>query len=323
MANEHFYPEIEPYLTGELRVDDLHTLYYEECGTPDGLPILFVHGGPGAGCTTTDRRFFAPDRFRAVLFDQRGSGRSRPAGELQDNSPAHLVADIEQLREELGIDTWHVFGGSWGSSLAMHYAQQHPDRVRSLVLRGIWMLRDEEIRWWLYEMGRIQPELWRSFVAPIPEAERDDLLEAFWRRLDGEDRETGLAAAKAWSIYEGSCCTLLPNPEFSDVFGEPEMAWNLARLEAHYFRNVRFQPDTLLLDRVDRLRSIPAFAVHGRYDLVCPVKNLDDLSRAWPELDAVIVPDAGHSSHEPGITRELVAATARIAATGSPVRGEA
>jgi proline iminopeptidase len=203
----------------------------------------------------------------------------------------------------------------------MHYAEQHPERVRTLVLRGIWMLRDEEIRWWLYEMGKIQPELWRQFVESIPEVERDDLLEAFWRRLDGEDRETALAAAKAWSIYEGSCCTLQPNPEFSDVFGEPERAWNLARLEAHYFRNVRFQPDTLLLDRVHRLRSIPAFAVHGRYDLVCPVKNLDDLCHAWPELDAVIVPDAGHSSHEPGITRELVAATTRIGETGSPVRG--
>ncbi|MFC1575086.1 prolyl aminopeptidase [Gemmatimonadota bacterium] len=320
MANEHFHPEIEPYRTGELQVDDLHTLYYEECGTPDGLPMLFVHGGPGAGCSITDRRFFAPDRFRTVLFDQRGCGRSTPAGELEDNSPTHLVADMEQLREELGIDTWHVFGGSWGSSLAMHYAQEHPDRIRTLVLRGIWMLRDEEIHWWLYEMGKIQPELWRQFVEPIPEAERDDLLEAFWKRLDGEDREAGLDAAKAWSIYEGSCCTLLPNPEFSDIFGEPEMAWNLARLEAHYFRNVRFQPDTLLLDRVDRLRSIPAFAVHGRYDLVCPVKNLDDLCHAWPELDSVIVPDAGHSSHEPGITRELVAATTRIAETGSPVR---
>jgi proline iminopeptidase len=220
----------------------------------------------------------------------------------------------------LGIDTWHVFGGSWGSSLAMDYAEQHPDRIKSLVLRGIWLLRDEEIHWWLYEMGQIQPELWQRFVEPIPEAERDDLLEAFWKRLDGEDREAGLAAAKAWSIYEGSCCTLLPNPEFSDAFGEPEMAWNLARLEAHYFRNVRYQPDTLLLDRVHRLRSIPAFAVHGRYDLVCPVKNLYDLCQAWPELDACIVPDAGHSSHEPGITRELVAATTRIAETGSPVR---
>jgi proline iminopeptidase len=320
MANEHFHPEIEPYASGTLRVDAPHELYWEECGNPDGVPILFVHGGPGAGCTPFDRRFFDPTAFRIVLLDQRGAGRSTPRGELEGNDPDALAADLERLREARGIDRWHVFGGSWGSTLSLHYAEEYPDRVLSLVLRGIWLLRDEEIRWWLYELGMIQPELWGMFTDLIPEDERGDMLEAYWRRLTGDDRETALAAAKAWSVYEGSSCTLLPNEEFSDMFADPDLAWSLARLEAHYFRNVRFDPDTKLLDRAERIRHIPAFAVHGRYDMVCPVKSFVDLRRAWPELDGVIVPDAGHSSHEPGITRELVAATARIAETGTPVR---
>lgn len=319
MVNEHFLPPREPFASGHLDVDDIHSIYWEQCGQPDGIPILFLHGGPGAGCSTTDRCFFDESKFRAVLFDQRGCGRSRPVGELRENTVDHLVADIERLREELGIDRWHVFGGSWGSTLSLYYAQECPERVLSLVLRGIWLIRKAELRWWLYEMGWIQPELWRDFAGFIPEAERDDLLEAYWKRLTGDDREVALEAARRWSIYEGSCCTLLPNEEFSGAFAEDELAWNLARLEAHYFRN-GLSSDNLLLDRIDRLRGIPAFAVHGRYDIVCPVKSLDDLRRAWPELNWSIVPDAGHSSHEPGITKELVAATNRIATTGSPVR---
>ncbi len=320
MDNPHVHPEIEPYASGTLDVDAPHRLYWEECGTPDGLPIVFIHGGPGAGCSPFDRRFFDPARFRILLLDQRGAGRSTPHGVLEGNDPDALAADFERLRRARGIERWHVFGGSWGSTLGLHYAETYPDRVLSLVLRGIWLMRDEEIHWWLYDLGQIQPELWRGFVEQVPEAERDDLLEAYWRILTGDDRERALAAAKAWSVYEASSCTLLPDPEFADAFSEPGMAWSLARLEAHYFRNVRFQPDTQLLDRIDRIRHIPAFAVHGRYDLVCPVKSYDDLRRAWPELDGVVVPDAGHSSHEAGITRELVAATARIAATGVPVR---
>jgi proline iminopeptidase len=321
MPNEHFYPDVEPFATGTLAVGGPHEIYWEQCGVADGIPILFVHGGPGAGCSLVDRRFFDPARFRVVLFDQRGCGRSRPAGELRDNTPDHLVADIERLRGELRIDTWHVFGGSWGSTLALHYAERHPDRVRSLVLRGIWLLRDAEIHWWLYDMAWLQPERWRHFAEHLPEEERGDLLQGYWRRLTGDDHEAALAAARVWSVYEGSSCTLLPNEEFAGMFAEDAMAWSRARLEAHYFRNVRFVPDTLLLDRVDRIRHIPAFAVHGRYDIVCPVKSLDDLRRAWPELDCEIVPDAGHSSHEPGITRQLVAATRRIAETGTPRRG--
>jgi proline iminopeptidase len=320
MANPHFYPSIEPYASGTLAVDAPHELYWEQCGNPDGLPILFIHGGPGAGCSPFDRCFFDPERFRVVLLDQRGSGRSRPVGELDGNDPDHLVADFEALRQVLGIERWHVFGGSWGSTLALYYAQAHPERVLTMVLRGIWLMRDEDVRWWLYELGMIQPELWRAFVEIIPEAERGDLLEAYWRRLTGENREEALEAARRWSVYEGSACTLVPNPEFADMFEDPDLAWSLARLEAHYFRNLRPEPQTVLLDRVERIRHIPTFAVHGRYDIVCPVKNLIDLGAAWPELDWEIVPDAGHSSHEPGITAELVAATRRIAETGSPVR---
>jgi proline iminopeptidase len=282
--------------------------------------MLFLHGGPGAGCTEIDRRFFDPDQFRIVLLDQRGSGRSRPVGELSNNCMAATVRDIECLRELLGIDHWHVFGGSYGSTISLYYAQEHPDRCRSLTLRGIWLLRDEEIDWFLNRVRMLQPENWREFAEFIPEQERGDLLEAYWQRLTGPDHDLALEAAKHWSMYEGSCCTLLPNEEFAREFAKPDTAWAVARLEAHYLRNVKPEPETLLLDRVDRIRHLPAFAVHGRYDVVCAVKNLVDLSQAWPELDYVIAPASGHSSHEPEITRELVAATRRIAQTGSPRR---
>jgi proline iminopeptidase len=239
-------------------------------------------------------------------------------GSLIHNTMADTERDIEQLRKNLGIDQWHVFGGSYGSTMALYYAQEFPDRCKSLVLRGIWLLREEEIDWWLYRIGMIQPELWQEFAGFIPESERRDLLEAYWQRLTGDDRELALQAAKKWATYEVAACTLLPNEEFTSHFAEPDTAWAVARLEAHYFRNVKPDPDTLLLDRVDRIRHIPAFAVHGRYDIVCAVKNLIDLKEAWPELDMVISPDSGHSSHEPGITSELVAATNRIARTGKP-----
>ncbi len=321
MANEHFYPPIEPYASGTLTVDEPHKLYWEQCGNPEGDPILFLHGGPGAGCTAFDRRLFDPDHFRIVLFDQRGSGRSTPVGDLDDNNMDATVRDIEQLRGELDIERWHVFGGSYGSTISLYYAQECPEACKTLVLRGIWLLRREEIDWWLYGVRMIQPELWNTFAGFIPEDERDDLLEAYWRRLTGEDRELALQAAKHWAIYETACCTLLPNPEFTSHFAADDTAWAVARLEAHYFRNVQPEPDSMLLDRVERIRGIPAFAVHGRYDIVCAVKNLVDLQAAWPELDCVVSPDSGHSSHEPGITRELVAATDRIAKTGSPKRG--
>jgi proline iminopeptidase len=320
MVNEHFHPELEPFETGELAVDAPHVLHWEQCGNPDGEPILFVHGGPGAGCTETDRRFFDPEHFRIVLFDQRGCGRSRPVGELQGNAPAQLVADIERLRAQLGIESWHVFGGSWGSTLSLHYAEEHPERVRTLILRGIWMLRDEEIDWWLYGLRTIQPERWNTFAELVPEAERGDLLEAYWRLLTGDDRDAARAAALRWAVYEVASCTLLPNPEFLAHFEDADTAWAVARLEAHYFRNVRFEPHDRLLRHVERVHHVPTFLVHGRYDIVCPVKSAVDLHAAWPGSDLCVVEDAGHSSHEPGITRELVAATARLRDTGDPRR---
>jgi proline iminopeptidase len=320
MANEYFFPPIKPFASGTLEVDDPHLLYWEQCGNPEGDPVIFLHGGPGAGCSETDRRFFDPEHFRIILLDQRGSGRSKPVGELSNNSMADTTRDIEQLRELLGIESWHVFGGSYGSTISLYYSQQHPDRCKTLTLRGIWMLRQEELNWWLYGIRLIQPELWREFAEFIPADERDDLLEAYWKRLTGDDKEVALDAAKHWAVYEGLCCTLLPNPEFAEVFSDPDMAWAVARLEAHYFRNLQPDPETLLLDGVKHIRHIPAFAVHGRYDIVCPIKSLLDLAEAWPEMDYSVAPDAGHSSHEPGITKELVAATNRIAKTGSPKR---
>jgi proline iminopeptidase len=281
MVNECFYPPIEPYESGMLSVDKPHQLYWEQCGNPDGDPVLFLHGGPGAGCTETDRRFFDPEFFRIVIFDQRGSGRSTPVGDISNNTMADTVRDIEQLREQLEIENWHVFGGSYGSTISLYYSQQCPGQCNSLVLRGIWLMRNEELDWWLYKVGFLQPELWRTFAEFIPEDERGDLLEAYWKRLISEDRDLALAAAERWSVYEGSCCTLLPNEEFTSQFQNPDTAWAVARLEAHYFRNALQQPDTMLLEDVDRIRQIPAFAVHGRYDIICPVKSLLDLADAW------------------------------------------
>lgn len=320
MANEFFFPPIEPFSTGIFEVDEPHRLYWEQCGNPDGDPILFLHGGPGAGCSEQDRCFFDPAYFRIVLLDQRGSGRSVPVGDLTNNTMADTARDVERLREQLGIGQWHVFGGSYGSTMALYYAQAFPERCKSLVLRGIWMLREEEIKWWLYGIRMIQPELWQQFAGFIPEEEQGDLLEAYWKRLTSDDPKLALQAARHWAIYEISCCTLMPNPEFASHFEDPDTAWAVARLEAHYFRNVKPDPDSMLLDRVERIRDIPAFAVHGRYDIVCAIKNLIDLADRWPELDTAISPDSGHSSHEPGITRELVAATNRIVRTGSPRR---
>ncbi len=314
------HPPYEPFRTGTLCVDPPHELYFEECGNPAGLPVLFVHGGPGAGCSAADRRFFDPRHFRVVLVDQRGAGRSTPPGELSGNSAEHLARDFERLREQLGIDRWHVFGGSWGSTLGLYYAERHPERCLSLVLRGIWLFRQFELDWWLYGMRTIQPERWRAFRDHLPEQDRDDLLAGYWRLLTGADRGKALAAARAWSVYEGASCTLLPNEAFTADFEDEHLAWALARLEAHYYRNARFEPDDLLLRDVARIRHIPAFIVHGRYDVICPMQGADDLHRAWPEADFAVVEDAGHTSREPGIARHLVSACERIAASGDPRR---
>jgi proline iminopeptidase len=310
------YPPVAPYNTGYMSVSGGHELYFEECGNSDGKPAVFLHGGPGAGSNAAVRRFFDPARYRIVVFDQRGSGRSRPHASLEENTTRHLVEDIEQLREQLGIDRWQVFGGSWGSTLALSYAQAHPEKVTELVLRGIFLLRSEELRWFYQEgASRLFPDYWQDFIAPIPESERGDLIAAHHRRLTGDDKEAMLASARAWSVWEGVTSNLLISEAAVGRFQSDEFALALARIEAHYFVNAGFMehPDQLL-DNIDRIRAIPAVIVQGRYDVVCPVRTAWDLHRAWPEADFRIVPDAGHSSFEAGIVHELVEATDRLAA---------
>ena len=306
------YPPIEPFRTGRLPLDPRHVMYWEQSGNPRGAPVLFLHGGPGAGATAVHRRFFDPDYWRIVIFDQRGAGRSTPLGETADNSPAHLVADIERLRRELGIERWHVFGGSWGSTLALDYALTHTQRCAGLVLRGIFLCRTEEIDWFLYGVQRIFPEAWRNFSEFLPEAERGDLLAAYHRRLLDPNPAIHLPAARAWSLYEGACSTLLPNPDTAAAFGDDRLALGLARIEAHFFSCHLFTGDRDLVRRIDRIRHLPGVIVQGRYDMVCPIRSADLLARAWPEADYVVVPDAGHSAMEPGIRKQLVLATERM-----------
>ena len=308
------YPAIEPYSTGFLPVSELHQMYYEECGNPQGKPVVFLHGGPGAGCSPKARQFFDPAVYRIVLFDQRGCGRSKPHAELTDNSTWHLVADIEQLREHLGIARWQVFGGSWGSTLALAYAQTHPTRVSELVLRGIFMLRRWELEWF-YQKGcdALFPDAWDDYLKAIPQAEQGDLISAYHRRLTSPDEATRLAAARAWSVWEGATSFLFQDPGHIASSSEDLFALAFARIECHYFVNAGFfDVDGQLLRDVHRLRDIPAVIVQGRYDVVCPPRSAWDLHRAWPQADLRIVPDAGHSAFEPGITHELIVATDRF-----------
>jgi proline iminopeptidase len=287
-------------------------MYWEESGNPRGMPVLFLHGGPGAGATAVHRRFFDPTHWRIVIFDQRGAGRSTPLGEVQDNTPDHLASDIELLRQELRIDEWLLFGGSWGSTLALHYAETHSDRVSGLILRGIFLCRRAEVDWFLYGARTIFPEAWRAFVGFLPEGEREDLLAAYYRRLTDPDPRIHMPAARAWSVYEGACSTLLPNPETIAAFGEDRLALGLARLEAHYFSYNLFSGERDLIARIGRIRHLPGVIVQGRYDMVCPIRSADELARAWPEAEFIIVPDAGHSAMEPGIREQLVLAGERF-----------
>jgi proline iminopeptidase len=305
------YNEIEPYDQGTLQVSPLHTLYYEQSGNPDGTPVVFLHGGPGAGTAPDHRRYFDPEAYRIVLFDQRGAGRSTPHASLEENTTWHLVSDIERLREHLGIDRWLVFGGSWGSTLGLAYAETHQDRVRALVLRGIFLCRPREIRWF-YQSGAdaIFPDMFEKYASVIAPEERGDMVSAFYRQLTSEDEEVRLAAAKAWSTWEGSTLKLIVDPETIAHFEDPHMALSLARIECHYFmNNCFFETDNWLLENVGRIQNVPATIVHGRYDVVCPVMSAWDLHKAWPEADLVIVPDAGHAVSEPGIVDALVTAT--------------
>ncbi len=305
------YPAIKPYRTGYLRVSDVHEIYYEECGNPKGKPALFVHGGPGAGCDARARCFFDPNAYRIVLFDQRGCGRSRPHASLEDNTTWHLVADMEALREHLDIDKWLVFGGSWGSTLALAYSQAHPQRVSELVLRGIFMLTQFELRWFYQEgASALFPDRWEQYLAAIPERERGDLIRAFYSRLTSPDRKTQVAAARAWSMWEAATSHLHVDEEHVQKWGNEEFAIAVARIECHYFVNRGFmEREDQLLRNVDRIRNIPAVIVQGRYDVVCPMQTAWALHRAWPEADFRIVPDSGHSAFEAGTTHELISAT--------------
>ncbi|MCZ6604168.1 MAG: prolyl aminopeptidase [Alphaproteobacteria bacterium] len=303
------YPEITPYETGRLKLDDRHVMYFEESGNRDGVPVVFLHGGPGGGTQAIFRRFFDPGHYRIILFDQRGSGRSTPLGELTGNTTPDLISDMERLRRHLDIESWFAFGGSWGSTLALAYAQTHPDPCRGLILRGIFLCRQKEIDWFLYGMGTIFPEAWAEFAELIPAEERHDLLAAYYRRLTNPDPQTHMEAATAWSVYEGRCSTLLPNEELVASFADPVTALGIARIEAHYFINDIFIDANALLDRIDRIRHIPAVIVQGRYDIVCPIATAQELTSAWPQARYQVIDDAGHSALEPGIRSALVATT--------------
>jgi len=314
MTRREQYPPIEPYDHGFIAVGDGHELYYEQSGNPGGKPALFVHGGPGIGGDVNARRFFDPEGYRIVAFDQRGAGRSRPYASLEANTTWHLVTDIERLRAHLKIDRWLVFGGSWGSTLALAYAETHPKAVSELVLRGIFLLRQVEIAWF-YQFGAsmLFPEHWQHYLAVIPPEERGDLLAAYHRRLLSDDKAVQRAAARAWAVWEGATSSLKPNPAREEHFGSDEVALALARIEAHYFVNRGFfTHENQLLDGVDEIRHIPAVIVQGRYDVVCPIATAWELHRHWPEADFRVVVDAGHSGYEPGIMAELVGATQRF-----------
>jgi proline iminopeptidase len=311
---KNLYAPIEPFDQGMLKVSPLHTIYYEQCGNPEGRPALFLHGGPGGGLTPDYRRFFDPSAYRIILFDQRGSGNSTPHASIEENTTWDLIADIERLREHLGVAGWLVFGGSWGSTLALAYAETHPERVRQLVLRGIFLCRPKEIAWFYQEgASAIFPDVWEHYLKVIPEAERGNMLEAYHRRLTSEDESVRLEAARAWSIWEASTSKLYPDQSLIEAFGDPHKALSLARIECHYFmNNTFFDTDNYLIENVGKIRQIPAVIVQGRYDVVCPMTSAWELHRAWPEADCRIIPDAGHSALEVGIIDALVTATDRF-----------
>jgi len=312
-----FYPAIRPYNSGYLRVSPEHEIYYEESGNPAGKPVVFLHGGPGGGTDAKMRRFFNPKRYRIVLFDQRGCGRSRPTASLVDNTTWHLVSDIEAIREHLKIERWQVFGGSWGSTLALAYSQKHPQRVTELVLRGIFLVRRWELEWFYQDAGgaaALFPDLWEHYLAPLSAAERKDCIGSYYKRLTSEDPDTLLEAARAWSIWESALSYMKLNKNYVKRAGDADFAAAFARIECHYFTNGAFlERESQLLDDVHKIRHIPTTIVQGRFDVVCPMRSAWDLHKAWPEADLRVVPDAGHSAFEASNARELIAATDRFA----------
>lgn len=306
------YPAIRPYKEHSLKVDRTHTLHVEECGNASGVPILFLHGGPGGGCIADHRRFFNPDVYRIILFDQRGCGRSTPHAELTDNTTDHLIVDIEKIREELNITQWHVFGGSWGSTLALLYACRYPKNILGMILRGIFLGRKQDYKW-LYHDGacRIYPDYWEDFLSVLPASKRKDVVTSYYEILTGDDEITRMAAAKAWSLWESRCSTLEPSPKLEKAYTEPRIALSMAKIEAHYFVNKLFIKKAILAD-IDKIKDIPGVIVHGRFDMVCTLDNAYELHKAWPNSKLRIIRDAGHSAAEPGITHELIHATNAI-----------
>jgi proline iminopeptidase len=306
------YPEIQPHAKGMLDLDGLHKMYWEVSGNPDGVPAVFLHGGPGAGASPSHRRFFDPDYYRIVVFDQRGSGRSKPFAEITDNTTQHIIGDMETLRSHLEIDKWLVFGGSWGSALAMAYGIEHADRVSGFVLRGIFLCRQLELDWFMGGIAAIFPENWRAFLDHLETGDRHDPLRAYHRLLMDPDPAVHGPAARVWARFEGACSTLMPSPRSVSNLESGREALALARIEAHYFVNGLFLDDDYFFANLDRLTDIPATLVQGRYDMVCPVRTADELAAAWSKAEYVIVPDAGHSAMEPSIRSALVAAAERF-----------
>ena len=308
------FPEIQPYKQQHLQVDAIHNLYLEESGNPQGQPVVFIHGGPGGGTSEFNRRFFDPEKYRIILFDQRGCGRSTPHAELTDNSTPNLIADIEKIRQHLNIDSWLLFGGSWGSTLSLLYAQAHPERVDGLILRGIFLCRKQDIDWFYqYGASEIFPDHWKEYAAQIPNDQRNDYLGAYHRLLTSDNEIARMAAAKAWSGWEAHCSTLQPSGSLVDHFTDPHVALAMARIEAHYFINNSFIEPNQILENCDRIAEIPTIIVHGRYDMVCPVSQAQALYDRLPEAELHIVRDAGHSALEPGITDNLIKATNQFA----------
>lgn len=303
------FPPITPYSSGYMAVDKPHEIYWEQCGNPDGVPIVFFHGGPGGGCSEILRQFFDPDHYRIILFDQRGCGRSTPFLCLEDNTTGALIRDIEQLRNHLNIEKWHVFGGSWGSTLALSYAVQHADKCISMILRGIFLMEAADIEWFMHTNKHVFPEAWEQFVSIIPEVERHDLLRSYYKLLTSEDKKIQSEAAINWYTYESACSNLIPNHTPLTTPEQKDKAVSLALLECHYFKNNMIQPEHSLINQVDKFRHVPTTIIQGRYDMVCPIVSAHKLHNAWPEADYIIVPDAGHSALDPPIRSRLIEAT--------------
>lgn len=309
----NLFDPLKPFVTHHLQVDDTHALYVEECGNPGGLPVVFLHGGPGAGCAPYHRQFFDPEVYRIVLFDQRGCGKSTPHASLKNNTTWDLVADLEQIRQFLKIEQWVVFGGSWGSTLALLYAETHPQSVSGIIVRGIFLARDKDVQWFYQEgTNRLFPDYWEKFIQPIPESDRGHMIEAYHKQLTGDDEVKKLRAAKAWSIWEGMTATLQADDAVINSFSNSHSALSIARIECHYFMNQCWLTENQILQDIEKIRHIPAFIVHGRYDVICPVEQAWELASVWPEADLSIIADAGHAVVEAGITQALLRATQQM-----------